>query len=225
MALRGISRVLGITRNTVARKKRFLAQRAQERLEKAMVQILPGSIKSIQFDELISYEQNKCKPLSVSVLMIPDGRKFFDFDIASFRPPTPRLAEISKKKYGYRPDTRGVTMENLLQKLAPKLAADAVIETDECPWYGSKIKKILPQTVTHRFFKGRRARSGGQGELKEGGYDPLFSINHTFAMMRARMSRLIKQTWNTTKDPQRLVEHLMIYADHHNRVLTVQKGN
>ncbi|MEQ1722809.1 MAG: hypothetical protein ABL930_06505, partial [Pseudobdellovibrio sp.] len=55
-----------------------------------------------------------------------------------------------------------------------------------------------------------------QGELKKIGFDPLFSLNHTCAMMRAKVSRLIRRTWNTTKKPERLSEHLALAVLHHN---------
>jgi hypothetical protein len=44
----------------------------------------------------------------------------------------------------------------------------------------------------------------GQGELKRGGFDPLFSLNHTAAMFRDRLKRLSHRTWCTTKRPDRL---------------------
>ena len=47
-------------------------------------------------------------------------------------------------------------------------------------------------------------------------FDPIFSINHTFAMMRANISRLIRKTWNTTKNVESLINHLHIYVWMHN---------
>jgi len=40
--------------------------------------------------------------------------------------------------------------------------------------------------ATHRTVKGRRGSIAGQGELKKIGFDPLFSLNHTCAMLRAK---------------------------------------
>ena len=51
-------------------------------------------------------------------------------------------------------------------------------------------------------------------------FDPLFSLNHTFAMLRANVNRLFRKTWCTTKKPQRLADHLALYALYHNEVLT-----
>jgi len=60
----------------------------------------------------------------------------------------------------------------------------------------------------------------GQGELKKIGFDPLFSLNHTYAMMRANINRLFRRTWNTTKDPRKLRDHIDLYVWYHNSELT-----
>jgi hypothetical protein len=57
----------------------------------------------------------------------------------------------------------------------------------------------------------------GQEELKKIGKDPLFSLNHTCAMFRAHVSRLIRHTWNTTKKLENLEYHLSIYMNLHNK--------
>ncbi len=62
------------------------------------------------------------------------------------------------------------------------------------------------------------------GELKKVGFDPIFSLNHTYAMFRAHLSRLIRKTWNTTKKPDRLADHLAIYALIHNQRLLAKAG-
>ena len=51
------------------------------------------------------------------------------------------------------------------------------------------------------------------------GYDPLFWVNHTAAMLRANVNRLIRRTWCTTKRADRLADHLALYVHFHNTVL------
>jgi hypothetical protein len=72
----------------------------------------------------------------------------------------------------------------------------------------------------HVTVEGQRGCIRGQGELKKVKFDPLFSLNHTMAMLRANVSRLIRQTWCTTKKAERLSDHLALYAYFHNTVLT-----
>ena len=59
----------------------------------------------------------------------------------------------------------------------------------------------------------------GQGELKKVAFDPLFLINHTCATLRANINRLIRKTWCTTKDPQRLKDHLDVFIYFYNEEL------
>ncbi|MFK7856606.1 MAG: hypothetical protein AB8B79_20995, partial [Granulosicoccus sp.] len=41
----------------------------------------------------------------------------------------------------------------------------------------------------------------------------LFSVNHSFANIRAKVNRLNRRTWCTTKLPERLADHIDIYID------------
>jgi len=66
----------------------------------------------------------------------------------------------------------------------------------------------------------RRGCSTGQGELKKLVYDPIFSLNHTCAMLRANLNRLFRKTWCTTKTVQGLVDPLSIHVRYHNTRLT-----
>ena len=70
---------------------------------------------------------------------------------------------------------------------------------------------------------GEKGCVAGQGELKKVGKDPLFHINHTLAMLRANINRLFRRTWCTTKDPERLKDHLAIYTWVHNNKLIPQQ--
>ena len=59
----------------------------------------------------------------------------------------------------------------------------------------------------------------GQGELKKLRFDPLFSLNHTCAMLRANINRLFRRTWCTTKKAACLKRHVAVYVRFHNTVL------
>ncbi|HXH76731.1 MAG TPA: hypothetical protein VNJ08_17305, partial [Bacteriovoracaceae bacterium] len=58
-----------------------------------------------------------------------------------------------------------------------------------------------------------------QGELKKVRFDPLFMVNHTCALLRANVNRLIRKTWCTTKDPARLKDHLDVFVYYYNEIL------
>ena len=45
-------------------------------------------------------------------------------------------------------------------------------------------------------------------------------MNDTLAMFRANINRLIRKTWGTTKDPERLMDHLAIVVSMQHTILT-----
>jgi len=177
-----------------------------------------ASISAIQFDELQTIEHTKCKPVSVAVAVSKKDRKILGFEVSEM-PATGHLARISRKKYGKRADNRWVGLTTLFDQLATVLPPKIRIESDQYPSYGPLVRTYFPE-ANFTQYKGRKGCVAGQGEMKKVGFDPLFSINHTFAMMRANISRLNRRTWNTTKKLSALVDHLSLYAWRHNHRLT-----
>jgi len=90
-----------------------------------------------------------------------------------------------------------------------------LVKSDEHTLYPSFVSAYLPQ-AKHLAFKSERGCVAGQGELKKVQYDPLFIINHTCALLRANINRLIRKTWCTTKDPARLKDHLDVFMYFYN---------
>jgi transposase-like protein len=170
-------------------------------------------------DDLETFEHAKSKPLSVT-LAVSLKRKILAFEVASMPAKGP-LAKIGRKRYGFRPDHRSRALKALLNRIRPVVSDRAVIRSDRCPRYPGPVARLFPN-ARHETVKGRRGCVTGQGELKRGGFDPLFSLNHTCAMLRANVNRLFRRTWCTTKKAQALAHHLAIYADYHNSVLTDQ---
>lgn len=211
--------VFQVTRNTVARKFLFLAQQARLEHEKELQKLNdnPHPIKGALFDEMESFERSKLLPLSIP-LVVSAERKILGFKVCSM-PAKGLLAKKSRQKYGKREDQRPKAVSELWEELKPYLSQKVVICSDENPKYPRWIQSHLPQ-ATHQTYRGRRGCVVGQGELKSGGFDPLFALNHTAAMLRANINRLFRRTWNTTKLKERLEAHIMLYVVYHNRVLT-----
>jgi len=218
---RRAAKLLKISRTTLVRKFLFEARWAKIDNLKDMETVT--SLTSFQFDDLETFEHTKLKPLSVIAAVGAsecDNRRIFGFRVARM-PAKGVLAKRSREKYGPRPDQRRQKRHELFQFLAPKVAQYALIASDENPHYPPSVKKFFPE-ATHKTVKGQRGCVVGQGELKKIGFDPLFSLNHTFAMFRANISRLVRKTWNTTKLPERLEAHIELYVRYHNRVLIPQ---
>lgn len=210
------SKFFRVNPKTVAKKLVFLGMMCRQKLAKEMAHY--HSLSEIQFDELQTIEHTKCKPLSVAMAVSKNERKILGCQV-SVMPATGHLSEISRKKYGKRPDDRRKGMRALFDHLAMHLNQKINIESDECPYYAPIVKQCFPQ-ASYVQHKGKKGSVSGQGELKKTQFDPLFSINHTFAMLRYGISRLIRRTWNITKKISALEDHLSIYIWYHNSIIT-----
>lgn len=212
---RRIARLLKISRTTVERKFVFLAIRSRiENLQ--MVRRFKLS-EEIQFDDLETIEHTKCKPLSVAMAVDKKSRRILSFSVSRM-PAKGHLAKISRKKYGFRPDERMLGWNKMFSELRELVPKGTVIRSDENPHYVNLVRKWHPG-CHHETVRGQRGAVTGQGELKKIKFDPLFTLNHTFAMCRANINRLFRKTWCTTKRRDRLAAHIELYMNYHNKYL------
>ena len=205
-----------VNRKTVVRKFVRMGKRSVEQLRS--MQVIYPKAEIIEFDDLETCEITKCKPLSVTLAVEHKCRRILGFRVAQMPAKGP-LASIALKKYGPREDHRPKARAELFSDLAKLITPTALIKSDKNPHYGPDVKRYFP-TQTHKIYKGRKACTAGQGELKKGGFDPLFCLNHTCAMLRANINRLFRRTWCVTKKAERLEYHIAMYAMFHNLVLT-----
>ena len=210
------AKILKINRKTFVRKFIQMGYRAKEKLLFENKSLYPKSMK-IQFDDMETFEHTKCKPISITLAVEEKTRRILDYQVSRM-PAKGLLTHIAQKKYGHRADHRKRAREKLFKNLKNIVCEKSIIKSDENPHYTSDVKRFFPKSE-HKVYKGRRAAVTGQGELKKGGFDPIFDLNHTCATLRARMNRLFRRTWCTTKKPERLDLHLAITALFHNRQL------
>ncbi len=160
-----------------------------------------GGIRgSFQLDELETYEHNRrLFPLTVPVLI---ERKSY-FVLWSECAPLPargglRPADRTKKeaiekatgckrKSGSRAAVARAF--ELLHRVVPPQGRVRV-QTDEKHTYASELKKRFGERVEHRRYSSKAPRVYGSA---------LFPINHTLAMMRDGISRLVRRTWAASK--------------------------
>lgn len=218
--IRGIARILKIDKDTVARRLVLLAEEARHR--EALRRVSAPLASNVQFDDLISFEHSKMKPLSVTVITDADRWRIIGVTVAQI-PASGHIAAKSRKKYGKRVDKSIKARDELLAVTAPNITPDATVVTDKHKDYPPVIKRHLPD-ATHVSHKAVKAAVVGQGELKQTGNDPLFCINHQLAMFRANVSRLFRRSWNTTKRVDRLADHLDIFIDDYNRFRQPKSG-
>jgi hypothetical protein len=70
--------------------------------------------------------------------------------------------------------------------------------------------KLVAATIPHALVSAqKRAKDTGN-------YDPMFSLNHTCAKMRAGVAVMARKTWTTTKSIDKLQDKLDIFIAVHN---------
>ena len=219
MSMRRIAKELKIARRTVERKKVFMAQLCALKNNR-FCEIFKCENQNflIQFDELETSIHSKCKPVSVAIAVGAKKRKILGFEI-SIMPAKGKIAKKARKKYGYRPDQRPAGLNRLFFKIKPTVTLETEFCSDMNLMYRPILKNHFPNT-TYIQHKSKGGCVTGQGELKKVEFDPIFSLNHTLAMMRANINRLVRRTWCTSKTIQGLREHLHLYMHYHNEYLT-----
>lgn len=214
LSMRRCALLLGVHRTTIERKLVYLAKKAELSQEK-FLQSIKGKVLHLQIDDLITIEHTKLKPLSVSLAVDVSTRKILGCEVSRIGA-FGHLAKLSRKKYGKRPNELYTNLDQLFKKIRNSIHPLATIRSDEHAFYPPLIKKHFPGRE-HETYLSERSSIVGQGELKRVKWDPLFGINHTCAMLRANVNRLIRKTWCSTKKPEKLKMHLMIFIDFFNQ--------
>jgi transposase-like protein len=206
---------LGVRKNTIVRI--FLLEAARAELELGDGNLAAGPCKILQFDDMETFEHTKCKPLSISLAVEERTRRIIGVDVSQMAARGPLVGK-AKAKYGQRIDKRRAGRQRLFMCIEERVAPDMLVKSDQNPHYSADIKRHFP-LATHKTYKGKRGAITGQGELKKVKFDPLFSLNHTAAKLRADINRLFRRTWCTTKKADHLYRHLVLYALFHNSKL------
>ena len=217
ISMRRAALILNIHKTTVHRKFVYLAKKARLKNEEFLQSLKNDQVQQMQFDDLITTEHTKLKPLSISIAVDKKRRFILGAEVSSI-PAFGHLAALSRRKYGKRISTHKEKLHKLFEGLSHVIDKNALIESDEHHQYKVVIERFFPQS-DFRQYKGSLGSVAGQGELKKLYFDPLFKINHTCAMLRANINRLFRRTWCTTKKPEMLNNHLDIYIYFHNQFL------
>ena len=210
--------ILGIHRITVARKIDKLAHFA--RRDHYEWQVKQRKVQEVQFDEMESSIHTKCKPVTIALAVNRDTREIISTAVETI-PAKGKLARIARKKYGKRPNYAPFAMRRMMESIKRTYPYAKVFSSDQKWTYPSLVRGYFGE-VEHRSTKGRRGCVVGQGELKRGGFDPLFTLNHTAAMVRDNLKTMSRRTWCTAKRLDRLQDLLDLYVRFHNSFV-VQK--
>lgn len=210
---RQAARILACSRHTIAHLLRLLGAHCRDfhswRIERASsTRTLLGIF---QLDELETYEQSRrLAPVSVPVLI--ERRSYFVLDLHSAPLPCRgRLSEEERKRklereriLGKRETGSSAAVARCSRTLAAFHARNTrvVVQTDRKPTYVGILSRQFGERVAHGRYSSKAKRDHR---------NPLFPINHTFAMMRDGISRLVRRTWAASKLRQRLERHAWIW--------------
>lgn len=217
------ARVLGCTRRTVARRLGLLGSHAEgfhrRMLERKRRQKdLSGTF---QLDELETFEHSRrLAPVTLPLLIA--RRSYFILDLGTAALPCrgrlspayrrkreQRELEIGVRKSGSR-EAVTACFETLARVYPPELPIR--IQTDRKTDYAAILRQVFGSRVSHERHDSRRRRD----------YEnPLFPINHTLAMARDGISRLVRRTWAASKLRERLRLHAWIWAAWRNYVRSI----
>jgi len=214
--LRQTARNLRCTRRTVARRLELLAEHARAfhffHLEHRRARA--GGIRGVfQLDELETFETDRrLQPLTVPVLI--ERSSYFVLHLeadtlparGSLKPRDRKRKELREKKFGKRRNRSRKVVEACFLSLrryhVPSLPFR--LETDRKTSYAALAQRVFgPRLAFHHRISSRARRSYGS---------ILFPINHTLAMMRDGMSRLVRRSWGVSKRRGWLRRHLWIWA-------------
>jgi transposase-like protein len=211
---RFVARHHGCTRRTVARRLKRWGKHCQSFQARA----LQGPGRSLPwagpfvFDELETFETDRrLQPVTVPMLVHRQSYFIVHTAVGTLPPRKPlsdanqaRLELLEKKSGGKRiSESREKVAECFaaLEALAPAPKAVA-IDTDEKLTYGPLLRERFGDRLVHG-----RTNSKAPRTYK----NPLFAVNHTFAMMRDGLSRLVRRNWGHSKEREKLEWHLWIY--------------
>jgi len=217
---RQITRNHECNRKTVARRNKVFGKHCRSFHERALRASRSASAWPGRFllDELETYEHNRrLKPVTVPLLVHKQSHFIVHVAVGTL-PPRKPLSEANKRKLAAfekdegkrRSQSREKVSEccEVLKQICPGESI-VTVATDEKHTYRSLLKKSFGARVVHETTHSKEPRSY---------LNPLFVVNHTFAMLRDGLSRLVRRTWAASKEREKLEWHLWLYSAWRNYV-------
>jgi transposase-like protein len=220
--LRQSARNLGATRKTIAHRLNLLGTHCRE-FHRAMLERArrDGLVGVFQLDELETFEHSRrLKPVTVPVLIERSSYFVLHAECAPLAargrlsPADRRKKEQLERSNGKRRSRSAQAVQNAFELMARvhRSACPVVVQTDQKKSYASRLKRLFGARLRHERYSSTAARNYS---------NPLFPINHTLAMMRDGVSRLVRRTWAASKRMERLDLHLWIWIAYRNYVRAI----
>lgn len=214
VSMRHIARILGCKFQTVYKKMLWLSDLAE-----AHHKLKRFEVAEVQFDEMLTIEHTKLKPLSIA-LAVSEKYEILGCFVGRV-PATGRVAGISRVKYGPRTDESLQCVEKLLVQAKNQIQSEFYeIKSDRKASYLPIVKRIFSEKWVYTQFMSRgnkeKRREAKYTNLEKKIHDPLFALNQRCAKLRDHIKRLARRSWCTTKLPRNLERHLGIYIAFNN---------
>jgi transposase-like protein len=217
---RQIARNRGCNRKSVARRNQVFGKHCRSFHERALRARRSASAWPGRFllDELETYEQNRrLKPITVPLLVHKQSHFIVHVAVGTLPARKPlseanqrKLDALEKEEGKRRSQSREKVSEcfEMLKHICPRESI-VTVATDEKHAYRSLLKRSFGARVVHETTHSTEPRSYK---------NPLFVVNHTFAMLRDGLSRLVRRNWAASKEREKLKWHLWLYSAWRNYV-------
>jgi hypothetical protein len=217
------ARNLECTRKTVVHRLRLLSKHSRDYHHQVLVRARKrGGLRGdFQLDELETFEgSRRLAPVTVPVLMELHTYFVLDLQVA----PLPCRGKLSRKDIerklererheGKRRSGSSAAVARSFQVLAD--ARDPswtlLVSFDHKSTYPAILRQVMPSNCCYVQHSSTARRDHG---------NPLFPINHTLAMLRDGLSRLVRRSWGASKQREWLERHAWIWIAYRNYIRAI----
>ncbi len=204
VTLRGCARVLECSYDTVKCKSEWLAEQARA-AHSAMLKSGALNTSWMQFDEMVTFEHARSKAVSIPMVVRGKTAQILSMTVGRI-PSNGHLAAKGQTKYAWTVNDSPAACKRALDQAAVAAKAVCTVSCDKASSYPKLVRSAIPHAILDAH---KRAKSTGN-------FDPMFSLNHTCAKIRASVAVMARKTWTTTKSMTKLQDKLDIFIAVHN---------
>lgn len=239
-SLRDLSKNLEITRKTVMRKLDLISNELEEKFRDFETYNFNSHYENnhqlrpiIVFDEMETYEHTKLKPLSLTIAYDVVNKKIIDIQVATFFPKGRFISELQRKphlriKYELakrnREDNRTAKTRSVLENVKKYISCNShqpLFITDGRASYRSQLREVFQDSpfehevisskeLVENYIKTNKYGFGQKNIRLKASFDALCTT------MRAKISRLRRDSFIHTKKVANLQKTLFLFMNHWN---------
>jgi hypothetical protein len=211
---RQAARILGCSRKTIAHRLQLLGTHCRDfhRWRLSLARARGGLVGRFMLDELETFEHSRrLQPVTMPVLI--ERKSYFIVDLKTAPLPCRgRLSEKDRQKKKEREAGWGVRRSGSREAVERCFDTLAKLHVPRGPVLVETDMKSSYRTILPKRFGSRLAHERHSSKTKRDYANPLFPINHTLAMMRDGISRLVRRNWGASKLRARLELHAWIWV-------------